>query len=251
MVFPGFLPQAVETLLSALGPGSVTHYIFISSAAVYTSGRDLPLTENAPLLATSEPQSGLADEAGINKGRAEAVAGKMCRANGTAWTVLRPAPIYGRYNYAPRESYFFDLLKKEEPVVIPKNNLALSQFLLVDDLTRVLRCCLRDEFTRNTVFNVAAPDLITYDRFIAALEEVTGDRVPVVPMDLEQINARGIPLPFPVDRHTIISSEKLIRALNIEYTGFTEGLRRTWEWFNSASAGECLRDGSGFKSCSG
>lgn len=230
--FCGYSPQAVEALLSVLEPGSTTHYIFISTADVYTGGRDLPLTENTPLLTPRESQSGATAAFGFNKGRAEESVAKICRQAGTAWTILRPAPLYGRYNYTPRESYFFNLLKKAEPVVIPKNNLALSQFVLVDDLARVIRCCLRDEFTRNTVFNVAAPDLLSYDRFISVLEEVSGDTVPVVAMDLEQINANGIPLPFPVDRHTIISSEKLIRALSIEYTGFTDGLRQTWEWFN-------------------
>lgn len=236
--FCGYSQQAVETLMSVLRPGTITHYIFISSSGVYRGGLDLPLTENAPLLTACETQSGSAANFGINRGRAEESVTKTCRQTGTAWTILRPALLYGRYNYAPGEAYFFDLLTKEEPVIIPKNNLALSQFLLVEDLARVIRCCLRDEFTRNTVFNVAAPDLISYDRFISVLEELTGDQVPVVAMDLEQIQARGIPLPFPADRHTIISSEKLIRALSIEYTGFSEGLRRTWEWFTSNSADE-------------
>lgn len=229
--FSGYNRLAVEGIIDALGPGAAVHYIFISTVSVYRDSLLLPFTETAPLLTGPRPQPGKNPNYGFDKCQAEEAVKERCRAAGMAWTILRPAMIYGRYNYAPRESWFFDLLRQGEPVVIPEKGMSLFQFVLVDDLARVIRCCLRDEFSRNTIFNVAAPDLISYDRYVAVLEEITGRPVPVQPMAVEEINARRIPLPFPLDRHVIISTERLVRSLGFEYTDFNEGMRRTWQWY--------------------
>ena len=231
--FCAYTPGEVEALLSILGPQSADHYILISTISVYRENPALPLVETAPLLAAPQPGHGPEAGYGFDKGRAEAVVKTMCRAAGIAWTVLRPAMIYGRYNYKPRERYFFDRINKKEPVIIPENNLALFQFVLVDDLARIVQFCLKDEFSRNTHFNVAAPDLISYARYVAVLEAVTGERIPVMPTPVEEIKAKHITLPFPADRHMIVSTENLTRTLGIEYTGFTEGMRKTWEWFKA------------------
>jgi nucleoside-diphosphate-sugar epimerase len=230
--FCGYNRHEVETLLNALAPESAAHYLFISTVRVYRESLSLPLVETAPLLTGPQPELGQSPDYGFDKCGAETAVMAICRKAGIAWTILRPAIIYGRYNYAPRERYFFELLRKGDTVVIPEKGLALFQFVLVDDLARIIRCCLRDEFSRNTIFNVAAPDLISYARYVSVLEEISGNRVPVQPLPEDEISARQIPLPFPPDSHIIISTERLVRSLGFEYTEFTEGMRRTWQWFN-------------------
>lgn len=231
--FCGYTGREVEILLSALAPQSVGHYIFISTVSVYRDSRKLPLDETAALLTAPQPELGPASDYGFDKCRAEAAVMDKCRAAGIAWTILRPAIIYGRYNYAPRESYFFDLLQKGDTVVVPEKGLALFQFLLVDDLARIIRRCLKTESARDTVFNAAAPDLVSYARYLEVLEEITAERIPVLPMGIGEIEARRIPLPFPLDSRIIISGDKLTRALDFEYTGFAEGMSRTWQWWLS------------------
>ncbi len=229
--FCGYDDQEVEVLLSTPGVQFASRYIFISTASVYENSRKLPLLESSGLLTAPQPELGSAANYGFDKCRAEAAVIEKCQTAGIAWTILRPSIVYGRYNYAPRESYFFDLVRKGETVVVPQNDLPLFQFLLVDDLARIIRCCLEAESARDTIFNAAAPDLVSYARYLDVIEEITGERIPVLPMSVQEIDARRIPLPFPLDSHIIISTEKLVRTLGFEYTEFTEGMRRTWEWF--------------------
>ena len=231
--FCGYTGRDVDLLLSSLAPGSAAHYIFISTSSVYGDSRKLPLLETSPLLTAPQPELGPAADYGFDKCRAEATVREKCRAAGIAWTILRPVIIYGRYNYAPRESYFFDLIQKGDTVVVPEKGLSLFQFLLVDDLARIILGCLNAGSARDAIFNAAAPDLVSYDRFLEALEEITAERLPVLPMGIGEIEARRLPLPFPLDGHIIVSGEKLARALDFEFTGFEEGLRRTWQWWRS------------------
>ncbi|MEW6077282.1 MAG: NAD-dependent epimerase/dehydratase family protein [Thermodesulfobacteriota bacterium] len=231
--FCGYTGRDVDILLSALAPGTAAHYIFISTASVYGNSRSLPLLENSPLLTTPQPELGPAADYGFDKCRAESVVKEKCRAAGMAWTILRPVIIYGRYNYAPRESYFFDRIQNGDTVVIPEKGLALFQFLLVDDLARIIIRCLNAGPARDAIFNAAAPDLVSYARYAEVLEEITAERIPVLPLGIGEIEARRIPLPFPLDSHIIVSGEKLARALDFEYTPFAEGMGRTWQWWQS------------------
>jgi len=230
--FCGHGPQDVETILSALSHRSIDHYIFISTSGVYQENLALPLVETSPLLGNPPATTESVATDNFDKCQAEKSVKQICRTADIAWTILRPAMIYGRYNYTPRERYFFELLQKDKPLPVPQNNLALFQFVLVDDLARVIRYCLKDEFSRDTIFNVAAPEMISYARFVEVLEEITGRSVPVRSISLQEVGDPNLRLPFPLDRHHIISSERLIRALSFEYTGFAEGLRQTWQWFN-------------------
>lgn len=230
--FCGYDDREVDVLLSTPNVQSAAHYIFISTISVCENSRKLPLLESSPLLRAPQPELGPASDYGFNKSRAEAAVMEKCRSAGMIWTILRPSIVYGRYNYAPRESYFFDLVRRGETVAVPQNDLPLFQFVLVDDLARIIRLCLKIESARNTIFNAAAPDLVSYARYMEVLEAITGERIPVLPMSVQEIDARRIPLPFPLDSHIIVSTEKLVRAFDFEYTDFAEGMRRTWQWFN-------------------
>lgn len=232
--FCAYTDREVELLLSIPAVQSTDRYILISTASVYQDSHKLPLLETSALLTAPRPELGPAATYGFDKCRAEAAVIKTCRTEGPHWTILRPAIVYGRYNYAPRESYFFNLVQKGETVVIPKKALALFQFVLVDDLARIIRCCLETAVARNTIFNVAAPELISYARYMEVLAEITAERIPVLPMSVREIDARRIPLPFPLDSHIIISTERLVRALDFEYTEFTAGMGQTWQWFTGA-----------------
>ena len=69
-----------------------------------------------------------------------------CREGNIPWTIFRPTFIYGKYNYAPRESYFFDLLGKDgKTIILPDNDRALFTFVAVWDVARAIIRCMGNQ----------------------------------------------------------------------------------------------------------
>jgi nucleoside-diphosphate-sugar epimerase len=228
--FCGYTPRHVEDAIRHV-PGSIGHYIFISTTTVYASTRRIPLVEAADKLA--QPQPGLGDYAqyGYQKWLAECALRRECEPRRIPFTSLRPAIIYGPYNYAPRESFFFNLLVDKKPITLPENDLTLFNFIWVVDMARLIIRCVQDERVYGEAFNLASDELISYSRIVEVLEEITGRDLERVALPVTAINEQGIELPFPLDEHLVYSGEKIRRLFDFEYTPFAVGMRETLKYF--------------------
>jgi 2'-hydroxyisoflavone reductase len=245
--FCAYKPEDVENLLAALkdknagdegknrspaGAGGIAgQYIYISTASVYGKTDDLPVREDAPKLYGPQPELGAFADYAFDKLRTEVALEAGCSAEGVPFTILRPAFIYGKYNYAPRESYFFDLALKDDTVVVPEEKLALFSFVSVWDVARIAIRCMGNEKTHGRAFNLAAVDLVSYPRLMEVLETVTGKKVRTRTMRAAEIVDRGVPLPFPLDEHLVYSGALAAETLEFRYTPFLEGMRETYKYF--------------------
>ena len=119
--FCAYAPAHITNLLHSI-PGTVGHYIYISTTSVYASSQKVPIVEDAPKVDGPQPELGEFAEYGHQKWLAERACEKECGQKNIPYTILRPAIIYGRYNYAPRESFFFDHAIANKPLVIPEND---------------------------------------------------------------------------------------------------------------------------------
>lgn len=230
--FCAYLPRDIRNLITVLPDNSVNHYIYISTTSIYEDTLVLPVKEDSPKLTGPQPELGpAAANYALNKWQAEVELMGQSRKRDIRYTSLRPAIIYGKYNYAPRESYFFDLVRQNKIIVVPDNNLALFQFVSAWDTARIIILCLGNEEVFDQAFNMAAEELISYGRFIDVLREVTGKRMAVRAKSIEAINRERIPLPFPLDNHLIYSGTLIQRVLGFEYTPFVEGMKKTYEHY--------------------
>ena len=150
---------------------------------------------------------------------------------------MRPAIIYGRYNYAPRESYFFDLIENNRTIILPDTNLPLFSFLRVDDLASLILKCINNPRVSGEAFNVCGPELVSYQRLVEVCEIITGRRLRIEKRSPFEIDNRRIPLPFPLDHHLIYSCEKIREATGFTFTPFLEGMRETWQYYRRRSPG--------------
>ena len=144
---------------------------------------------------------------------------------------MRPAIIYGYYNYAPRESYFFDLLRNRQPVIIPEEDLALFSFIWVVDMAEMIVRCIGDERTYAQIFNLASDELISYARIVQVMEEITGKNIEPIRMPVKEINRQGIPLPFPLSEHLLYSGTKIQRLFDFSYTPLKKGIREALKYY--------------------
>jgi nucleoside-diphosphate-sugar epimerase len=228
--FCAYAPEDIAGTLEVLPSNGVEQYVYISTASVYDHTLELPIREDAAKLSGPQPELGPAADYGYNKWRAELKLQEQCSRSGIHHTSIRPAFIYGKYNYAPRESYFFDLLIKNEPIVIPDKSLALFSFVSVWDVAALVMGCLGNSAAYDRAFNASAEELISYPRLIETLEKVTGISPRITPMSIDEIESRQIPLPFPLDEHLIYDGAQLKGIVNFDYTPFQEGMAETYRY---------------------
>ena len=228
--FCAYAPEHISTMITNLR-GTVRQYIYISTTTVYENTLDLPVREDALKLSKPQPELGPYADYGLKKWLAEQKLETECKDRHTAYTSLRPAIVYGEYNYAPRESYFFDLIRENKPVAIPEIGLAMFSFIWVVDLARVIIGCLGNGEVFNQAFNVSAEELVSYPRLVEVLKEISGKEIQTMRMGVDEINRKRIPLPFPLDDHLIYSGRRIQEVLGFQYTPFVEGMRRTYKYY--------------------
>jgi 2'-hydroxyisoflavone reductase len=229
--FCAYAPEDVETMLTSFRRAAPKHYILISTASIYENTYTFPIKEDAPKAGGPQNELGPYASYGYNKWMAEQKLMELASAAGIPYTCLRPAIIYGKYNYAPRESYFFDLITRGNPVVLPDTDLALFQFVSVWDVARVIRCCIGNVKTFDAAYNLAAEELICYRRLMEVLEMVSGRRIATRTVSIETINHLRIALPFPLDCHLIYSGRLIRETLDFAYTPFVRGMQQTYDWY--------------------
>jgi nucleoside-diphosphate-sugar epimerase len=226
--FCAYEPSDVEMLLYSL-PGSLRHYIYFSTATAYENSVDIPMKEGSSKL--MGPLPGPHGDYGYKKWLTEVRLRRLCEEKGIAHTSLRPAFIYGKYNYAPRESYFFKLIAQNKPIIVPFLPQALFSVVSVWDVANITIACLGNEKVFNNAYNLAAEELISYDKLINTLEKITSKRFNVQRLPIARIDAERIPLPFPLDEHLVYSGELIRDTLHFEYMSFLEGMTRTYNHF--------------------
>lgn len=226
--FCAYDPEDVSTLIDNL-PAPPHEYVYISTASVHQDSLTLPMTKSTPRLPGPLPPP-VGDYA-YKKWLTEQRLADLCDSRGIAYISLRPAFIYGKYNYAPRESYFFDLIARDEPVIVPFAPQALFSMVSVWDVARICIACLGNEKVTNSAYIVCSEELISYDRIIQVLEEITSKSLDVQRQPVRIIETQRIPLPFPLTEHLIYSGLPLQEALQYRYMTFLDGMTETYDWY--------------------
>ena len=86
----------------------------------------------------------------------------------------------------------------------------------------------------NQVFNMAAPEEIDYNSFLAELEKANGGKVDIAPITCAEAVQQQIPLPFPLQHDETYDGSKIARTLGVEYTPFTDAFKETYDIYMKA-----------------
>lgn len=233
-------------------PGKVKQYIFISTVDVYErhglskqvaeslgreSGREAKgwkedsgswKKENAPLenrVFLGEAGSYIAGKTALEREVRE-----ECAAGHIHYTVLRPAVLYGPYNYAPRESAYIQLMIQNHILPHITDASGAFQFLYVKDAAEAVIKCLLNEAAYGQAYNLCQDEMMTYDLFFEELKKAADVELTEIAVTVEEARRQGIPLPFPVTEAEteLYSNEKSKEALGIRYTSISDGMARTY-----------------------
>ena len=229
--FCAYTAEDISSTLSVLLPGKAGQYIYVSTCSVYAPTHELPVGEHAEKLTGPQPELGPFADYGFNKWQAELELERRTEELGIPFTSIRPAFIYGKYNYAPRESYFFDLIVNDNAITIPAENLSLFSFVSVWDVARILLGCLENEGSFNRAFNASAEELVSYRWLVEVFESILGREVLTQEKSIEEIEEMQVPLPFPLTEHLIYSGKLIQSILDFSYTPLLEGMRETYRYY--------------------
>ena len=232
--FCAYEPGDIEPLIETLS-GRVKQYIFFSTASVCVPGGGF-LDESAPLINTLGNANDPTDAYIRNKILLEHELFRASEKAGICCTILRPTFIYGPFNYAPRESFFIELIAKKRAVPFPADASSRFNFVYVLDIAAALMECIGDEKSYGGIFNLAGTEAVTYPILMRELEHCNGSAFETREVTVEQAEKENIPLPFPLTGDTLVDGSKFSRAFGLSYTPFSEGMKKTFEVFYSIYA---------------
>lgn len=234
--FCAYAPGDVRDTLRLL-TGKIGQYVFISTVDVYERDASVVKKEDTPF-----EERPIAGEAGVyiaGKVALERELAEVCGARGIPHTVLRPAILYGPYNYAPRESVYVQMLLQNHALPRFTDAQGKFQFVYVKDAAQAILRCLGNEKSYGRAYNLCQDEIVTYESFFEMLKKAAepGDLegMAEVPLTVEQAAAQGVPVPFPAtaaETH-LCDNSRGKEELGISYTDFGEGMRRTYRAFRS------------------
>jgi UDP-glucose 4-epimerase len=201
---------------------------FISSAAVYGEGRQMPMTEDHPL----EPVSPY----GISKLAAETYVRLYAQLYGLPTFSVRPFSLYGPRQ---RKLVVYDLLCRaadgEDPLVVLGAPEVSRDFVYVADCARALLVLARRAPALGEAYNVASGVGTPLGELVPAILRAVGSDAPVA---FTGSVRQGDPLRWEGD-------PTRAQALGATFdTPLEAGLRRTAEWFHTAASSDQAGVGS-------
>lgn len=220
----------ISQILENIG-GSIRQYIFISTVDVYRRGISGLKGEDTPFETRNiagDAGSYIAGKVALEKELIE-----QCAAKNINYTVLRPAILYGPYNYAPRESAYIQMLVQNR--CLPKITDADGrfQFVYVKDAATAIRKCMLNETAYNQAYNLCQDEISTYSSFFDTLKQAADIEFTELSMTMAEAEAKQLPLPFPLTKAEteLYSNQKSKTELGLNYIDFAEGMKRTYNAF--------------------
>lgn len=216
-------------------PGNIGQYVLISTVDVYERGSGIIKTEeHAPEQRTFSGEAG-AYIAG--KVCLEEELRKVCTNRGIPCTILRPAILYGPYNYAPRESAYIQMMLLNHALPHFTDADGRFQFVYIKDAAHAILHVIGNEKAYGQAYNLCQDEIVTYDCFFQVLKEVAdteiAENLQEIPITIEDAVIQHVPVPFPATaaETELCSNEKSKSELGMEYTTFHEGMKRTYQAF--------------------
>lgn len=213
----------------------IGQYILISTVDVYERGSGEIKREEHPL-----ERRVYAGEAGAyiaGKTALEEEVRQVCGERKIPYTILRPAILYGPYNYAPRESVYIQMMLQNHVLPHFTDADGRFQFVYVKDAAQAILKVIGNERAYGQAYNLCQDGAVTYGEFCGLLKTVADPEVTAVlqevPLTVGEAAARQVPIPFPATAQEteLCSNEKSKHELGICYTGLEEGMRRTYNAF--------------------
>lgn len=217
--------EQMKILCESLDLSKLKSFVFISSSAVYdVENLDIPFSEDDNLA-----ENKYWTDYGTNKINAEKYLNSIFKNTDTNLFILRPPYVYGENNYAQRESFIFEHLLTNRPIIVPSETTQL-QFIYTTDLANIITTLLISDIKGTNIYNVGNKKSVTVKEWIASCAKAVGCDYRIIPFDY---NKHGFVerdfFPF-FDYDNVLDVTKINKIYNTE-TPFVDGLKVAFENF--------------------
>ena len=221
----GLNKEQGEMLYKSLDKQELESFVFISSSAVYDiDSLTFPFKEKDPLKENTYWTS-----YGQNKIEAENYYIESFKDSSTNLIILRPPYVYGENNYAQRESFIFDHICKDRPIIIPDPNTYL-QFIYTTDLANIIVGLLKNKMEKVSIFNVGNKRPATIKEWIELCAKVVGKEAKIIEYDYKSRGRKERDF-FPFYNYSNVLDVNKINGIYSEETDFIMGLKNSYIWY--------------------
>ena len=155
-----YLPTQTKIAVDVL-KDRTAHFIHISSAAVYDNIKSYPIHEN-----NERGGASIWGEYGRNKYLCEEELLREWNISKFPITLLRPFYIYGPGNNLERESYIFERIINNKPIIVPGMGRPIIQFGYIDDLSDCILKIGNQEKSFGQAYNISGKEYVTFVEWI-------------------------------------------------------------------------------------
>jgi len=222
----GLKKSQVEILCDSLDMSKLKKFIFLSSSAVY----DIDNLKTPYLETDSLAENSVWTFYGKNKIESEEYLSNRLNQYSVDFIALRPPYVYGEENYAQRESFIFEHIENNKPIILPNKGESRLQFIYRKDLALTIEALLRQETEKNMIFNVGNSSSMSFRQWIGFCEKIVGKAATLVEFDYVANNRKDREF-FPFfDYDNILNSDEIKKYYDSE-TDFLTGLNNAYKWY--------------------
>ncbi len=225
--------------------GRTKQYIFISSASAYQK----PATH--PVITESTPLANPFWEYSRNKIACEDALMSFYRNTGFPITIVRPSHTYDTIIPLPigggSEYTTVDRIKKGKKIIVHGDGSSLWTLTHADDFAKAFVGLLGNRQTIGHAFHITSDEMLTWDQIHHAIAETLGTRANIVhiPSDLLSRFDPRLEGELTGDKTTsvIFDNSKIKRFVPgfIAAIPFSQGIKRTLDWFESDPSRQIIR----------
>ena len=212
--------KGTVNLLDVARQREVNNFVFASTSSIYGATTDIPFTE------TQSTDMPLAPYPATKKA-GEVMGYAFHNMFGLNFTALRFFTVYGPRVRPDMMAYMvMDRILKRESITLYDNGEMHRDWTFVDDIVSGVVAAL-DKPLGYEIMNIGRGEPVYLRDFVEIIEDLVGERAIINPR----------PAPASEPPITYASTEKAYRLLDYQpHTSIVDGLKATWQWFQSRGA---------------
>jgi len=209
--------QGTINLLDSARETGIDNFVFASTSSIYGATTDVPFTE------TQSTDLPLAPYPATKKA-GEVMGYAYHNMFGLNFTALRFFTVYGPRVRPDMMAYMvMDRILKQEPITLYDNGEMHRDWTFVDDIISGVVAAL-DKPLGYEIMNIGRGEPVYLRDFVEIIEDLVGEKAIITPH----------PAPASEPPITYASTEKAQQLLGYQpHTSIGDGLKATWQWFQS------------------
>lgn len=229
-----YYPNSLEKLLNSL-KGKVGKYVFVSTVSVYDTNNQLAINENEKVFSCNESEktNTLMYTYGNRKAECERI---LLAHSDLAKVILRPAVVYGKYDYTDRFYYWIYHVVKQNKILFPENGLnSLINFTFVEDLVKTMIYSGFHQM-QNEIYNVTTHDQVNISKIINTVSGILNKKVELVNASNQFLNDNQIKVwsdIFYLPYNMFYDNSKILNQINFSFDSFEKSVEKTIDYYKS------------------